>query len=102
MPCDSIVLNNIEISVANEELLTKALAEVYRVSEDNVAALARKIISQGFIRLPAGKLLISQEGIADRIKQEYSRQAILQAARKNNWRLQENPRNKKMLATRRA
>ena len=105
MPCDEIILNNIEIKAANLDLLTKALEYLidqgkaprywdggYRAREQ-----AEQIIKRGFVRLPAG-----QEQLADLIKQEYSRQAIQAAARKFNWRLQEKPgAGNKMTATKR-
>ena len=105
MPCDEIILNKVEIKVANLDLLTKALESLidqgkaprywdggYRAREQ-----AEQIIKRGFVRLPAG-----QEHLADLIKQEYSRQAVQAAARKFNWRIQENSRAKnKLTATKR-
>ena len=104
MPCNQIILNNVEIQVADFDLLTKALETLieqgqaprywdggYRAREQ-----AEQIIKRGFIRLPAGK-----EQLADLIKQEYSRQAVQATARKMNWRItQKSPQ--KLVATRRA
>lgn len=106
MPCNTIVLNKVEIRVANRLLLPHAigalperdqlvLMRAYGVG--SIFLLADQIVSEGFVRVPVG-----QEYLADRIKQEYSRQAIRSAARKFNWRVQENPRQKnKLTATRR-
>lgn len=106
MPCNTVVLNEVEIKVANLDLLTEALEVLikqgimprYWYGGYPAKAQAEQIMKRGFVRLPIG-----YEHLADRIKQEYSRQAIASAARKFNWRLQESPKNRnKMTATRRA
>lgn len=83
MPCNQIILNKIELSAANLGLLTKAL-ELVRYGAGSTIAKeeARRIIAQGFISLPE-----SQEYLADKIRQEYSRQAIQLATRKFNWQV---------------
>lgn len=45
---------------------------------------AAQIIKRGFVRLPVG-----QEYLADKIKQEYSRQAVRTAARKIGWQVKQ-------------
>ena len=103
MPCDQIILNKIEISATNLDLLTLALETLieqrilprYGIGAARVSELAARIIRQGFVSLPAG-----QEHLADRIKQEYSRQAVQAAARKFGWRLQEKTP-QKLVVTRR-
>lgn len=83
MPCNQIILNKVELSAANLDLLTKAL-EIVRYAPGTTIAKeeAKRIIANGFISLPAG-----QEHLADKIRQEYSRQAIQLATRKFNWHL---------------
>ena len=98
MPCDEIILNKIEIRAANVEMLADAIAALPEVDRQvlvrsantmSMLRIAERIINSGFVFVPAG-----QEFLADKIKQEYSRQAIRYAARKFNWRLQEKPGNK--------
>lgn len=91
MPCNQIILNKIEISATNLDLLTKALEILiergtlpYRSGGENTRQQAARIIKQGFISLPVG-----QDYLADYIKREYSRQAVQAAARKFNWQIQE-------------
>ena len=90
MPCDQIVLCNIEIAATNADLLTLALETLIeqgkwaRSNRESVRQEAERIIRRGFVSLPAG-----QEHLADRIKQEYSRQAVQAAARKFGWRIQQ-------------
>lgn len=104
MPCNQIILNKIEISVANLDMLTKALETLieqgiiprYRLGGERAREQATRIITQGFVSLPAG-----QEHLADRIKQEYSRQAVQAAALKFNWRMREG-RQGHLTVTRRA
>ena len=104
MPCNQIILNNIEIKAVDLDLLTKALeilieqgiAPRYWDGGYQAKEQAEQIIKRGFIRLPKG-----QEFLADKIKVEYSRQAIQATARKMNWRItQKSPQ--KLVATRRA
>ena len=103
MPCDQIVLCKIEIAAVNADLLTLALETLiaqgflprYGLGVGRVSELAARIIKQGFVSLPVG-----QEHLADRIKQEYSRQAVQAAARKFGWRVQEKTP-QKLVATRR-
>lgn len=106
MPCNQVILNKVEIKVVNLYLLTVAIESlvddrVIQLSQHQVSTereLAERIVSEGFIRVPVGK-----EFLADRIRQEYSRQAIWSAARKFNWRIQANLHDKnKLTATRRA
>lgn len=107
MPCDQVILNKVEIRAANVEMLADAIAalpEIDRLALVRAAntmsmlRIAERIINSGFVFVPVG-----QEFLADKIKQEYSRQAIQAAARKFNWRLQEKPGTKnKMTATKRA
>ena len=88
MPCDQIILCKLEIGATNVDLLTLALETLieqgilprYRLGGERAQEQAARIIRQGFVSLSAG-----QEYLADRIKQEYSRQAIQAAARKFNW-----------------
>lgn len=103
MPCNQVILNKVEISVANLDLLTKALESLieqgviprYRLGGERAREQAERIIKEKGIRLPAG-----QEYLADKIKQEYSRQAIQAAARKLSWRItQKSPQ--KLVAMRR-
>lgn len=106
MPCNQIITSAIEIRATNIDLLARAIGALPETEQlvlmravqiGSVLGLAQEIRRAGVILVPAG-----QEYLADRIKQEYSRQAIQSAARKFNWRLQENPRAKnKMTATRR-
>ena len=106
MPCDEIILNKIEIRAANVEMLADAIAALPEVDRQvlvrsantmSMLRLAERIINSGFVFVPAG-----QEFLADKVKQEYSRQAVQAAARKFNWRIQENPRAKnKLTATKR-
>jgi hypothetical protein len=104
MPCDEIILNTVEIKAANVEMLADAIAAlpeadrqvlVKSANSMSMLRIAERIVNSGAIPVPAG-----QEFLADKIKQEYSRQAIQAAARKFNWRLQEKPGNK-MTATKR-
>ena len=90
MPCDQIILNRVKIEAANLDLLTLALETLVaqgkwaRSNRESVRQEVERIIRQGFVSLPAG-----QEHLADRIKQEYSRQAVMAASRKFGWRVQE-------------
>ena len=101
MPCDQIILNKVEIKAADAELLSRTLQSLI---EQGVlrSVLARQprlwaelIIKQGFVNLPAG-----QEYLADKIKQEYSRQVVQAAARKFGWRVQQKAQ-QKLVVTRR-
>ena len=103
MPCDQIILCKIEISAANGDLLTLALETLieqgilprYRLGGERAREQAARIIRRGFVSLSAG-----QEHLADRIKQEYSRQVVLAASRKLGWRVyQKTPQ--KLAVTRR-
>ena len=101
MPCDRITLCKIEIGATNVDLLTLALETLIaqqkwaRSNRETIRMQADRIIRQGFVSLPAG-----QEYLADKIKSEYSRQAVLAAARKFGWRVnQKTPQ--KLTATRR-
>ena len=103
MPCDQIILNKVEIKAANLTLLTAAIESLVAKVELRLVLLrvfserelAEQIIKQGFIRLPAG-----QEYLADKIKQEYSRQVVQAAARKFGWRVQQKAQ-QKLVVTRR-
>lgn len=107
MPCNQVVTSTVEIRAANVDLLAHAIGALPETEQlvlmravriGSVNGLAQEIRRAGVIFVPAG-----QEHLADKIKQEYSRQAIQAAARKFNWRLQGNPRAKnKMTAARRA
>ena len=90
MPCNQIILNRVKIEAANLDLLTAALETLieqgilprYGLGGERAREQAARIIRQGFVSLPAG-----QEYLADKIKSEYSRQAVQSAARKFGWRV---------------
>ena len=103
MPCDQVILNKVEITTANLTLLYNALAELISRGElslrnlqaADVVSAADRIIREGQVSVRPG-----QEYLADKIKQEYSRQVVQAAARKFGWRVQQKAQ-QKLVVTRR-
>lgn len=92
MPCDTVQLNSLEIGKMNPKLLAAALVQMGAVNI-RVDAIGRASftlegvrceLGGGRLRLPAGF-----EGIGDRVKVAYSRQAVLYSAKKNGWTIKE-------------
>ncbi len=91
MPCDSIQLNSLEVPKMDPKLLRLGLEHLGagQISQSGSVTVftfegVRCQIANGRIVVPLGN-----EGIADRIKQAYSRQVTIYAARKNGWTARE-------------
>lgn len=92
MPCDSIILNSLDVGKMAPALLASALTAL---NAQDVTTGSR---GQTFFRLHGvscrlvnGKLFVppGQEALADTLKVAYSRQATFYAARKNGWTVKE-------------
>ena len=83
MPCDSIILNQVDLNLVNRELLIDALKGMkgvrnVQVYSDEIYFNAHGVdysIANGKLTCPEGK-----EGMADTVKQAYSREAVKLAA----------------------
>jgi hypothetical protein len=91
MPCDSIVLNTLDVPKMDPKLLRAGLEHLgaFGISQGaSVTAFTldgvRVTIQNGRITVPAG-----YEHIADQVKRGYSRQVTIYAARKNGWTARE-------------
>jgi hypothetical protein len=98
MPCDSIVLNTVELEVAqkNPDLLLKALQEEFGYVDHNLGAPEgtrrwfRFYVDRATVTYDGGELRSSLperrlKEIVGRIKQGYSRAAAISGAKKFGW-----------------
>lgn len=99
MPCDSIVLNQVELELANEELLMTALENM---TESKVVKYGNVITFNyggNSYRIDNKKLICPKgyEGTADLIKQAYSKEVVTRAAKRFGWNMKQVKQNKFML-----
>jgi len=104
MPCDSIVLNEIEFQATDRELLKKALEElginVLRTLRDGTIVFRTQSWSNG--RITNDKIIIDEReaDIVDKIKQRYSMQVVKAAAKRFNWNVKQTSPNKLQITRR--
>ncbi len=92
MPCDTVQLNSLEIGKMNPKLLAAALAALGAANVRVTASGQASFTLDGqTVRMGGGRLTVAAgfEGIADRVKQAYSRQAVIYSARSNGWKIKE-------------
>jgi hypothetical protein len=97
MPCDTIILNRVDLNLADRGILRAALGKMPGVT--NVVAFGETI---SFDRhglgysIRAGKLVGPGEvgALADEIKQAYSREIVAQTAKKYGWQVKQKSPNK--------
>lgn len=88
MPCDSIILNRVNLSVANMQLLFDALETMGADQIKIVGKNAQFILDGNLYRIQNGQLVGSDRNLgamADRIKRAYSKQCVTSAAKRFGW-----------------
>lgn len=87
MPCDSVILNTVDLDLANEEILraaVEALGGTFTSKREFYLKGERYGIEGG--RLTGDETKVGQ--VADQIKQSYSREVVTRAAKRFGWRTQ--------------
>lgn len=89
MPCNTIVLNNVELKAADRDLLKKAIEALgWRILSESKSEIRLNAggvsvaIREGVMQVPQG-----QEALADRLKVSYSTEAVKTAANRFRWQL---------------
>ena len=95
MPCDSIILCQVELKLADKDLLFKALSNLASnvvVINDNILHFYYKGVN---CAINNGKLICPQgyESIADDVKRAYSKECLIKATTKFGWQLKPNVKN---------
>ena len=89
MPCDSIVLNSVELKTANEQLLGVALKAIGATNVTNIrTGSVRFRVDYRDYEIVDGKLVGDERTVgemSDRIKREYSNAAVGMAAKRFGW-----------------
>jgi hypothetical protein len=91
MPCDQVILNQIELGKMNDALLRKAL-EALGARGLSVGSGAAWFILDGVrCQIVGGKLQVPEgsEHLADKLKVAYSRETVKYTAKRNGWTLKE-------------
>lgn len=91
MPCDTIQLNAVEVGKMDASLLRAALVYLGATNINATATGAWFTLDGQTVRIAGGRVIVplGHEGIADRVKQAYSREVTVYAARKNGWTVRE-------------
>lgn len=87
MPCDSIILNQVNLELANMDVLMSALEQMTKTKVVSYGTtIAFNYEGQSY-RITNGKLICPQgyESTADKIKQAYSKECITRAAKRFGW-----------------
>lgn len=103
MPCDSIQTNQIDFKIVNRETLVSVLKAMgFEHIAKNGEALDFYAGGQRY-QISRGQLVgYGNVGIlADKIKQAYSRQTVMQAAKRFGWSVEENKVTGKLNITKR-
>ena len=96
MPCDSIITNTVEFSVAakNPELLSRAVTAVFKTQMRKVLDAGYQFTVEGYtITVADGRAQVrgaTQKWLGqqlDRLKQAYSREAVKEAARRAGFQI---------------
>jgi len=104
MPCDQIILNEVEFQAADRDLLKKALEElgmtILRTAQDGTIVFRTRNWTNG--RITNDRIVIDQReaGLVDKIKQGYSTQVVKAAARRFNWNVKQTAPNKLQITRR--
>jgi hypothetical protein len=97
MPCDSIVLNQIHLGLANKELLAAALKDLgaTEISQSGQGEMRFRLGDQAHA-IRNGELIGPGNvgATADRIKQAYSAQVVTRAASRFGWTTKKTAANK--------
>lgn len=88
-PCDSIILNQVNLELANTEILMLALEQLTKNKVTMYGTTISFTYEGQSYRIVNKKLICPQgyESTADRIKQIYSKECIIRAAKKFNWNI---------------
>lgn len=91
MPCDSIQLNSLEVPKMDPKLLRLALEAKGAIGIYQGAGLVRFTLEGQTVTIQGGRMIVplGSEHLADQVKQAYSRQVTIYAARKNGWTARE-------------
>lgn len=91
MPCDSIQLNSLEVGKMDPKLLRLGLDHLGAIGVYQAGAVTTFSLDGVAVRMERGRLIVpaGYEHLADRVKQSYSRQVTIYAARKNGWTARE-------------
>lgn len=91
MPCDSIQLNSLDVPKMDPTLLHGALVHLAARGIYQESGRTWFTLDGVSVRIENGRIIVplGSEAIADRVKQAYSRQATIYAARKNGWTARE-------------
>ena len=97
-PCDSIILNQVHLGLANKELLAAALREMGAVDigQSGQGEMTFRLDGQRYSVNQNGDLQGQDRNIgatADRIKQAYSGQVVKRAASRFGWNVKTKSRN---------
>jgi hypothetical protein len=106
MPCDSIILNQVHLGLANKELLAAALRDMGAVDigQSGQGEMAFALDGRRYSVNQNGDLQGQDRNIgatADRIKQAYSGQVVKRAASRFGWNVKTTQRNR-MVVTKRS
>jgi len=99
MPCDSVILNQVHLGLANKELLAAALKEMgaTEISQSGRGEMAFNLAGRRYGVDQSGELIGQDRNIgatADRIKQAYSSQVVKRAASRFGWTVKKTGANK--------
>lgn len=98
MPCDSVILNSVNLELADKDILASAIENMGGRMIGN-----RIMVPNGSFQLSGGKLTGDERTVgetADKIKQAYSRETVNRAARRYGW--QQKQVGNKIVLTRRS
>ena len=89
MPCDSIILNQVNLELANIEILMTALENMTKNKVVSYGTTISFTYEGQSYRITNKKLICPQgyESTADKIKQAYSKECLVRAAKKFNWNI---------------
>lgn len=89
MPCDSIILNQVNLELANPEILMSALEQMTKSKVTMYGTTISFTYEGQSYRITNKKLICPQgyESTADKIKQAYSRECVIRAAKKFKWNI---------------
>src|SRR5579872_3499371 len=96
MPCDSIVLNQVELELANEELLMDALEKMTNSKVAKYGNVISFTYEGNSYRIDNKKLICPKgyEKTADLIKQAYSKEVLTKAVKRFGWNMKQVKENK--------
>jgi hypothetical protein len=105
MPCDSVILNRVDLKLVDKELLLAAL-KAMGIAYSEASGVIRFSYQGAAYELRDGVLTgrnVSQQKVgqtADAIRRSYSKQAIKKAANRFGWNVQETDETELVLSRR--